>query len=135
MRPGCDNPADRAHQAIPCAWSASGTMIERDIVVALSKADGTILATAQVSPPTRDAHWAELSFTALPGETEYQACERAIAIAVARARQTDLRLLVVNGPGFGPQTRALLGRVGFRLILHEGGLAGEMALRDANDGE
>jgi len=108
--------------------------LDRDIVVALSEADGTILATAQVSSPTRDAHWAELCFTALPGETESHACERAIAVAVAQARQANLALLVVNGPGFDSQTRALLGRVGFDLVIHEGGITGEMALRDPNDG-
>ena len=104
---------------------------ERNIVVALSEGGDMLFGTAEVLMFSMDAHWGELVFTTLNGTVPALSCERMIAAAIARAREAGMGLLVVNAAAFDSDTRALLARVGFDLVLHEGGIAGEMRLSEA----
>jgi hypothetical protein len=103
---------------------------DRDIVVALTYGCATLAGTVQVSVPGVDGDCGELMFTTLD-ETAGVVRDRLFEAAIATARASGIALLVVNGVGFDRDTRNVLARLGFELMVHESGIVGELALNDA----
>jgi len=118
----------RALQEVDIRAYVAQLDFDTNIVIAVSEPDTTIVGTVEVSMLSMDAHWGELSFTAIDEHVFDHLHEHMLKAAVSAARRAGMELLVVNGVCFDPRIRGVLTRTGFDLVVHEGGISGEMAL-------
>jgi hypothetical protein len=99
-----------------------------DHVVAARIGDGPIIATAQVHRVSRLLAWAELWYTAWPGDWAHGACSQCIVRAVRWARRSGLTSLVAYSKTEDDAEREMLARAGFVVSSQRGELIGELAL-------
>jgi hypothetical protein len=101
-----------------------------DHVVAARIGQGPIIATAQVHRVSRLLGWAELWYTAWPGEWAHGACAQCIARAVRWARRAGLSSLVAYSKAEVDAEREMLACAGFVVSSQRGELIGELELID-----
>ncbi|MPZ42253.1 MAG: hypothetical protein GEV05_02410 [Betaproteobacteria bacterium] len=101
-----------------------------DQVVAARIGQGPIIATAQVHRVSRLLGWAELWYTAWPGDWAHGACAQCIGRAVRWARRSGLASLVAYSKAEVDAEREMLARAGFVVSSQRGELIGELELLD-----
>jgi hypothetical protein len=101
-----------------------------DHVVAARIDNGPIIATAHVHRVSRLLAWAELWYTAWPGDWAHGACAQCIGQAVRWARRSGLASLVAYSKSEVDAEREMLARAGFAVSSRRGELIGEMELLD-----
>jgi hypothetical protein len=99
-----------------------------DHVLAARIGDGPIIATAQVHRVSRLLAWAELWYSAWPGEWAHGACAQCVGRAVRWARRSGLACLVAYSRGESEAEREMLARAGFTLSVQRGELVAELDL-------
>lgn len=101
-----------------------------DHVVAARIDRGPLIATAQVHRVSNLLAWAELWYTAWPGEWAHGACGQCIGRALRWARRNGLASLVVYSRTDSEAERQMLARAGFVVSSQRGELVGELTLCD-----
>lgn len=101
-----------------------------DHVVAARIDRGPLIATAQVHRVSNLLAWAELWYTAWPGEWAHGACGQCIGRALRWARRNGLASLVVYSRTDSEAERQMLARAGFVVSSQRGELVGELTLGD-----
>lgn len=101
-----------------------------DHVVAARIGRGPIIATAQVHRVSPLLDWAELWYTAWPGDWSHGACAQCVGRAVRWARAAALESLVVYSKDATDAERAMLVRAGFSVSTQRGELVAELHLAD-----
>ncbi|MCC7079541.1 MAG: hypothetical protein IT530_02625 [Burkholderiales bacterium] len=99
-----------------------------DHVVAARIGEGTIIATAQVHRLSPLLGWAELWYTAWPGDWSHGACTQCIARAVRWARRAGLTSVMAYSRTELAAEREMLARAGFVVTSQRGELIGALDL-------